>query len=140
MSQQALNLSIRQIRKYGDTPIPVYTLFKKRDDDILRNRNIGKFIYLNEEENQILRSNANKVGLSESSYIRCLIMGYKPKEQPTEIVYEMINQIRGIGTNLNQIARKANSLNMIDAPQYNNVYKRINKLEEELKEKLLDRD
>lgn len=104
----------------------------------MRKRNIGKFIYLNEEENKKLKENAKKAGLSESSYMRSLILGYELKEQPTEIVYEMMNQIRGISTNLNQIARKANALGIIDVPYYKYVYEKICKLENKLNEKLFD--
>ena len=50
----------------------------------------------------------------------------------------MMNQIRGIGTNLNQIAKKANTLNMIDAPYYRNVYEKFCKLEQKLNEKLFE--
>lgn len=104
----------------------------------MRKRSIQKTFWLNENENEKLKNNALKVGLSESSYIRTLIMGYKPKEQPTEIIYEMINQIRGIGTNLNQIAKKANALGMVDAPYYKNVYEKICKLEKRLNEELFE--
>lgn len=104
----------------------------------MRKRNIGKFIRLNEEENRILKENAAKVGKTESGYIRNLILGYKPKEQPTEIIFEMMNQIRAIGTNLNQIARKANTLDMIDVPYYKSVYEKICKLEKRLNEELFE--
>lgn len=104
----------------------------------IRKRSIGKFIWLNEDENRILKEKAKKVGMSESAYMRNLILGYKPKEQPTEIIYEMMNQIRGIGTNLNQIARKANSLGMIDVPYYKNAYDKICKLEKRLNEELFE--
>lgn len=105
----------------------------------MRKRSIGKFIRLNEEENKILKEKSSKVGKTESGYIRSLILGYQPKEQPTEIIFEMMNQIRAIGTNLNQIARKANALDMIDVPYFRSVYEKICKLEKRLNEKLLDR-
>ena len=104
----------------------------------LRTRNIKKQIWLNECENNMLKVNSKKAGLSEAGYIRKLIMGYKLKEQPTEIILEMMNQIRGIGTNLNQIARKANALDMIDAPYYRNVYERFCKLEHKLNDELFE--
>lgn len=105
----------------------------------MRIRNIKKQLWINEQENNRLKENAKKAGLSESGYVRSLILGYQPKEQPTEIIFEMMNQIRAIGTNLNQIARKANALDMIDVPYYKSVYEKICKLEKRLNEKLLDR-
>ena len=104
----------------------------------MRKRNIKKQVWLNEQENNKLKENSKRTRLTESAYLRLLILGYKPKEQPTDIIYEMMNQIRGIGTNLNQIARKANSLNMIDAPYYKNVYEKICKLEKKLNEELFE--
>ena len=80
----------------------------------MRKRNIGKFIRLNEEENRILKENATKVGKTESGYIRNLILGYKPKEQPTD------------------------ALDMIDVPYYKSVYEKICKLEKRLNEELFE--
>ena len=104
----------------------------------MRKRDIKRQFWLNEQENKKLKENARKVGLNESSYIRNLIMGYKPKEQPTEIIFEFINQLRGIGINFNQIARKANALDLVDAPYYKKTYQKWIELEEKIKEKLLD--
>jgi hypothetical protein len=104
----------------------------------LRKRDIKRQFWLNEQENKRLKENAKKVGLSESSYIRNLIMNYKPKEQPNEIIFEFMNQLKGIGTNFNQIARKANALDLIDAPYYKRTYQKWSELEEKIKKELLD--
>ena len=74
------------------------------------------------------------------AYIRGLILGYKPKELPSDNLYELLNQIRRVGNNLNQIARKANALNFIDVPSYKYECARLKKLEDEIKKKLLDRE
>lgn len=104
----------------------------------MRTRDIKKQVWLNEKEVKTLKQNAKKSGLNESAYIRNLIMGYKPKEQPTENMYEIINQLKLVGINLNQIARKANALNLIDAPFYKKVYTKWSKLSEEIKNEFLD--
>ena len=65
-------------------------------------------------------------------------MGYKPKEQPTENMYEIIKQLQLVGINLNQIARKANALDIVDAPFYKKVYEKWNKLEQDIKKEFLD--
>lgn len=44
------------------------------------------------------------------------IVGYKPKEKPSEQFYEEIKNIRNIGNNINQIARIANAKGVIDVP------------------------
>lgn len=104
----------------------------------MRKRDILKTFYVDDEENKRLKQNAKKAGLNESSYIRNLIMGYKPKEQPTENMYEIIKQLKLVGINLNQIARKANALDIIDAPFYKKVYTKWNELAENIKKEFLD--
>ena len=104
----------------------------------MRKRDILKTFYVDDEENKRLKQNAKKAGLNESAYIRNLIMGYKPKEQPTENMYEIIKQLQLVGINLNQIARKANALDIIDAPFYKKVYKKWNELAENIKKEFLD--
>ncbi len=104
----------------------------------MRKRDILKTFYVDDEENKRLKQNAKKAGLNESAYIRNLIMGYKPKEQPTENMYEIIKQLQLVGINLNQIARKANALDIIDAPFYKKVYTKWNELAENIKKEFLD--
>ena len=64
----------------------------------MRTRSIKKQVWLNREEATLLKKKAKKVGLNESELVR--------------------NLMRAIVNNLNQIARKANSLNLIDYPLY----------------------
>ena len=104
----------------------------------MRMRGIKRQFWLNEQENKILKENAKKVGLSESSYIRNIIMGFKPKEQPTEVIFEFLNQLKGIGINFNQIARKANILDYVDAPLYRKNYEKWAELEKALRKEFLD--
>ena len=104
----------------------------------MRKRDILKNFFVNDEENKRLKQNAKKAGLNESAYIRNLIMGYKPKEQPTENMYEIIKQLKLVGINLNQIARKANALDIVDAPFYKKVYEKWNKLSQDIKKEFLD--
>ena len=106
----------------------------------MRKRDIKRQFWLNEIENKSLKENAKKTGLSESSYIRSLIMGYKPKQQPTDVMFEVLAQLKGIGTNLNQIARKANALDFIDAPYYRRIYDKWSILEKKIKKEFLDMD
>ena len=106
----------------------------------MRKRSIQITLWLDEDEKKKLNDNASKAGLSISSYLRSLIVGYKPKELPNDNLYELLNQIRRIGNNLNQITRKANALNFIDVPSYKYECARLKKLEDEIKKKLLDRE
>lgn len=54
--------------------------------------------------------------MTESALIRMLMKGYCPKERPDDRFFEMMNQLSAISNNINQLAKKANSLNFIDAP------------------------
>ena len=104
----------------------------------MRKRDIGWMLWLNDDELKRLKSNATKAGLSQSSYIRSFINGYKPKEQPTREIFEMLNQLRGIATNLNQIARKANTLDFIDVPYYEKTTKKVKDFIEKFEKEFMD--
>ncbi len=84
----------------------------------MRTRTHKKQFWLSDEEIEALELKSKKVGLNESEYIRKLILGYEPREKPDDRFYETMKQLRAIGNNLNQIARKANSLNFVDYPLY----------------------
>lgn len=104
----------------------------------MRTRDIKQQLWLNETEKAKLKSNAKKVGLNESAYLRSLIMGYKPKEQPSDKFYEDMKQLRGISININQIARKANSLGIVDAPFYKKTYQKLNEFMQQIRKKYID--
>ena len=93
----------------------------------MRSRRIKKQIWLNDEEEYIMKCKSQAVGMNASDYIRHLIVGYKPKEKPSEQFYEEIKNIRNIGHNINQIARIANAKGVIDVPH---LRKEIDKLDE----------
>lgn len=103
----------------------------------MRKRTIKKNFYLNEEENNLLQEKSVKAQKSEATFLRDLIKGCTLKEKPDKEFYESIKILRGIGINLNQIARKANSLNYIDAPEYRKVAEKLNKFILEIKNKYL---
>ena len=105
----------------------------------MRTRSIKKQVWLNREEATLLKKKAKKVGLNESELLRNLIVGFEPREKPDERFYEALNQMRAIGNNLNQIARKANALDIVDDIHFNKkVYEKWNKLEQDIKKEFLD--
>ena len=75
----------------------------------MRKRTIKQQIWLNQQEKNLLKEKAKKVGLTESEFLRSCIKGYKIKEQPTEEIKNFQRDITGIANNINQIARIANS-------------------------------
>jgi len=64
--------------------------------------------FLNEDENKILNQKVKKSGLNKSEFFRKIILDYQLKEKPDEKFYEILSQLRGMATNLNQMARTYN--------------------------------
>ena len=79
----------------------------------MRERSIKKQFWINQDEENLLKSKSKRAGLNESEFLRSLIKGYKIKEQPTEEIRDFIKQISGIANNINQIARTVNSTKYI---------------------------
>ena len=73
---------------------------------------------LTKEEYERLEMLRLKTSLSREAYLRLLVTGNVPIESPPLAYHELINQLRKIGTNLNQIAYKANALNKIEMEDY----------------------
>ncbi len=75
----------------------------------MRERSIKKQFWINQDEENLLKSKSRRAGLNESEFLRSLIKGYKIKEQPTKEIRDFFKQISGISNNINQIARTVNS-------------------------------
>lgn len=80
----------------------------------MRKREISILVRLNTQEQQNLKKQVKKSGLSQEAFIRSLINGYVPKELPPLDYFSMIRELHAIGSNLNQIAAKANATDHID--------------------------
>ena len=84
----------------------------------MRNRNIQVIVRLNRDEDQKLRKSVKKSGLSQEAYLRQLINGFVPRESPPADYFTFMRALRAVGNTLNQIARKAHALQVIDAQAY----------------------
>lgn len=96
-------------------------------------------VYLDEEENRSLTKWAEACKMNKSSYIRHLIMGYQPIEFPPLEYEEIMDQLRSLGVNMNQLAVKANTLGFIDEPEYYKNAKAVWNLEAKMTEQLVER-
>ena len=65
-------------------------------------------IYLNEKEHNILQQDLKRTGLTQSKYLRALIMKRPIREKLPIDYYHMLTELSRIGNNLNQIARVTN--------------------------------
>ena len=73
----------------------------------MRKRDVHIQLWLNEKEAEALSRNAKKCRLSQSAYLRHLIMGYIPRKAPPPDYHAMMQQIYHVGRSPNQIAAKA---------------------------------
>ena len=79
----------------------------KREES-MRNRNIQIKLWVNDEEYKVLQQDVERTGLTQSKYLRALIMKRPIREKLPIDYYHMLTELSRIGNNLNQIARIAN--------------------------------
>ena len=84
----------------------------------MRTRNNAIRFRLNDAECEKLDRLVRKSGLSREAYLRQIISGLQPRDQPPPDYHPMMRQFYHCGNALNQIARKAHALNVIDAQKY----------------------
>ena len=83
-----------------------------------RKRSIRAQVWLDENESRRLHDNAKKAGLSQENYLRSLINGYAPKALPPIDYFNMIRELHAIGSNINQLAVKANTTGYVDGASF----------------------
>ena len=98
----------------------------------MRKRGIPILIRLNAQEQQNLAKQVKKSGLSQEAFIRSLINGYMPKELPPPDYFSMIRELHAIGSNLNQIAAKANAMGHIDTTVFQYEANRLKRTVQEI--------
>lgn len=109
----------------------------RKEGVYMRYRNTKKQFWFSEEECKILATNSDKAGLSEAEYIREILVGYKLKEKPDDRFYDNLKVIRSIANNMNQIAKKANSLGFVDELAYKRNVDMIKKFIKDFKNEYL---
>ena len=73
----------------------------------MRRRANQIIIRLNDEENSLLKRKVKDSGMSMSKFFRVLILSGEVKVLSPEFVRDIQRQVRGVGRNINQIARLA---------------------------------
>ncbi len=91
----------------------------------MRKRSIKKQLWLNQNEDKLLKLKSAKAGLSESEFIRSIIKGYRIKEQPNEAIIKFQRQLYGIANNINQIARDTNTFGIVRPEDYEYIKEEI---------------
>lgn len=79
-----------------------------------RSRPYRVYVHLNKNELDKLNLTVQKSGLNRETFLRTLINGYIPREKPSQSFFEMVQQLRKIGNNINQLTMIAHRTNSID--------------------------
>lgn len=98
---------------------------KQRGDGAMRKRNVPVLFRLNKMEAAELDRKVERSGLSREAYLRHIIRGIVPRDAPPPDYYAMMRELHKIGNNLNQIAQKAHTLNVLDVQRYDRDMKKF---------------
>lgn len=95
-----------------------------------RQRKVGVLLYLSPEENQIIETRLRETGIkNKSAYLRKMAVDGYIVNQDFVGLHDLIVQIKRIGTNLNQLAKLANTYGFQDVR-----LEEIQEMKKELKE------
>ena len=97
----------------GEAPVTPHV-----EGETVRKRNVHIQLWLTEAEADRLNKKVASCGLTREAYLRQLISGYVPRQAPPVEYFHLTEQLRRIGTNMNQLARMANSRQWIDRERY----------------------
>lgn len=100
----------------------------------MRRRAIRIQVWVNNDENIRLQTNAKKTGLSREAYIRALINGYVPKSLPPPDYYAMMRQLHAIGNNLNQLAVKAHTTGHLEQAAFQEEAERLRRAVQQIQQ------
>ncbi len=92
--------------------------FLQREVNTLRKRSIRVAVRFNQAEHERFQKLVSDSGLSQEEYLRQLVRGVVPRDAPPPDYYKMMRQLYHIGNLLNQIAKKAHVLNVMDVKRY----------------------
>ena len=92
----------------------------------MRKRDHRVEIYFNDDELARLTEQVRKSGLSRERYCRQVLNGSEVREAPTADAFALIREVRQVGSNLDQILAKANSIGLLDVLELRRTAERIN--------------
>lgn len=93
----------------------------------MRKRNVSILFRLTKREAESLDKKVKKSGLNRETYLRQMINGVVPRDAPPPDYYAMMRELHKVGNNLNQIALKAHTLNVIDVQRYDEAVREYEK-------------
>ena len=102
----------------------------------MRRRDCRFQLRLTEAEMKLLKMQSQKCGLKPQAYIIALIENSPIRERPPKEFFALLEEMRRIGTNMNQIARQANSIGFIDTNAYWDNVKELENAISDIKEEV----
>lgn len=82
---------------------------------------------LNDDEYERFLSSVHLCGMTQQAYLYNLVQNRLPQPKPTQDFFEMIDQLRKIGNNLNQLVMIAHKTGSIDIVRYKKDIEKLNK-------------
>lgn len=95
----------------------------------MRKRSKRVEIYFTEEELDLLTQKVRKSGFSREAFCRAALLDKEIKEAPPADFYKLIIEVRKVGSNLNQLVMRAQTLDFIDTPSLQKVASEIRETE-----------
>ncbi len=95
----------------------------------MRSRTNRINVWLSDEELADLNEKVSRVRGSRERFIRQCISGAVIREAPSVDVPKLIQEVRRVGSSLNQILRIANSLGLLEVPQLRKALERNREVE-----------
>lgn len=92
---------------------------------------------LNDEEYEKFLTSVHLCGMTQQAYLYSLVQNKLPQPKPSQDFFEMIDQLRRIGNNLNQLAMIAHKSGSIDIIRYKKDIEELNNSILEIREKVL---
>ena len=83
----------------------------------MKKRNCRFEVRFTKDELSDLTKKARKARLTNAAFIRRAVCGAEVREAPPADVPALIQEVRRVGNNLNQIMKRANALGLLDVPQ-----------------------
>ena len=99
----------------------------------MRERNRRFSLWLSDKEFEYLTKQAETAGLKKEPYIRKLIMGKEILPRPPDEYIKILRELSAIGNNVNQLARRANGIGVIEVLEVTKLREELNRLWQEVK-------
>ena len=84
----------------------------------MQKRNCNLHLRLTETEMADFRKKAERAGVNLQTYFLWMLNNHPIKEMPSVEFYEILKHLREINVSMNQIAAKANAMNLIATVKY----------------------